>query len=253
MYKTNTLEEVLCQLKFPPILRIESELPTAFQDEISAEYPGFQEGPVSPQVNLPPALANILAGQLMGLGSREFQFISPDGAWKVVLNREFIALSATRYRKWEEFSARLEKALSVLKLQYKLPVFLTRIGLRYRNLIRRSDFGGQKDPWSKLLAPHILGELSDANVASKVTLAARQIVISLDDRGGQVRVNHGLVVPPQGGEICYSIDIDLFTEMRTEADNGVDILKAFNRQAGKLFRWCITEYLHNALKPSDVV
>jgi len=253
VYRTNPLEEVLCQLKFPPILRIESELPTAFQDEISAEYPGFQEGPTSPQMNLPPALANIFVGQLMGPGSREFHFISPDTMWKVVLNREFIALSTSRYKRWEEFTARLEKAFSVLKSQYKFPIFFTRIGLRYKNLIRRSAFGGQKEPWSKLLSPHILGELSDPNVAPNGTLAARQIVILLDDRGGQVRLNHGLVVPVQGGEICYSIDIDLFTEIKTEVENGLDILKGFNRQAGRLFRWCITEYLHNALKPGDAV
>jgi uncharacterized protein (TIGR04255 family) len=253
VYKTNTLEEVLCQLKFPPILRIESELPTTFQDQISADYPDFQEGPISPQMNLPPALANILAGQLIGPGSREFHFVSSDGLWKVVLNREFVALSAARYRKWEDFVDRLQKVLSALKMQYRLPIFLTRVGLRYRNLIRRSDFGGQQEPWSKLLAPHILGELSDPKVAPNVTGAARQTVISLDDRGGQVRLNHGLVVPAQGGEICYSIDIDLFTEMKTEADNGLDILKAFNRQAGRLFRWCITEHLHDALKPIDVV
>jgi uncharacterized protein (TIGR04255 family) len=253
VYKTNTLEETICQLKFPPILRIESEAPATFQDQISADYPVLQEGPVSLQAILPPAIASMLASQLVGLGTREFQFISADGTWKVVLNREFIALSATRYTHWEEFSSRLRKVFSALESQYKPPTFLTRVGLRYRNTIKRSEFGSQNEPWTRLLAPHILGELSDAAVAPGITQATRQTVISLDDRGNQVRLNHGLAASPQAGEICYSIDIDLFNEARTEVADVFDRLKLFNRQAGRLFRWCITEHLHNALGPDVVV
>jgi len=251
VYKTNTLEEAICQIKFPPILRIESEPPATFQDNISGEYPILQESPLPDQVNLPPAVANILANQL-GFGFREFQFISADGTWKVGLNREFIALSTTHYTNWDEFSARLRKLLSALESQYKPPAFFTRVGLRYRNVIKRSDFGSQNEPWSRLLEPRILGELSDPDVAPSITQAARQTVISLDEDGGQVRLLHGLV-SPGGGEVCYSIDIDIFTETRTEATDVFDILKVFNRQAGRLFRWCITEHLHNALGPEIVV
>jgi uncharacterized protein (TIGR04255 family) len=253
VYKTNTIEETICQLKFPPILRIESEPPAAFQDQISTDYPILREGAIPQQANLPPAIANILASQLMGLGLREFQFISADGTWKVVLNREFIALSTTRYTNWEEFSSRLQRVFSALQSQYKPPAFATRVGLRYKNVIKRSAFGGQNEPWSKFLALHILGELSDADVAPSITQATRQTSISLDDSGGQVRLNHGLVAPPQEGEVCYSIDIDLYSELRTEVADVFNILKVFNRQAGRLFRWCITEHLHNALGPDVVV
>jgi uncharacterized protein (TIGR04255 family) len=251
VYKTNTLKEVICQLKFPPILRIESEPPATFQDQISAEYPLLNEGPLAP--NLPPALANMLAGQLMGPGSREFQFTSADGTWKIVLNREFLALSTVHYTHWDEFCSRLRKASSALESQYKPPAFLTRVGLRYKNVIKRSDFGSQSEPWSRLLAPHILGELADSGVAPSIISAARQTVFALNERGGQVRLNHGLIVPPQGGEICYSIDIDLYTDARTEIENVFDLLKEFNQHAGRLFRWCITEHLHNALGPGAAV
>jgi uncharacterized protein (TIGR04255 family) len=43
VYRNNPLTEVVCQLRFPPILSIESELPVKFQDAIREMYPSFQE------------------------------------------------------------------------------------------------------------------------------------------------------------------------------------------------------------------
>jgi uncharacterized protein (TIGR04255 family) len=252
IYKTNPLEEVICQLKFPPILRIESELPATFQDQISAEYPLLEDSSV-PQLNLPPVVARFLASDLGRAGNRQFEFVSTDRVWKVVLNREFIALSTTKYTRWEEFSSRLERALSALRMQYKPPAFFLRVGLRYRDLIKRSEFGEQNERWSRLLMPHILGELSDSQVEPSILYATRQTVFSLDERAGRVRLVHGLAMHSEGGEVCYSIDSDFYTEERTEVTNVFDSLKLFNRQAGRLFRWCITEHLHKALGPEIIL
>jgi uncharacterized protein (TIGR04255 family) len=253
IYGKNPLEEVICQLKFPPILRIESEPPAGFQDAISDEYPILEDNPV-PQLNLPPALAKFLSGELMGpAANKQYQFASADAAWKVALNREFIAVSTTRYTRWEEFSSRLEKAVAALKTQYKLPTFIVRVGLRYRDTIKRSEFGDPNERWSRLLKPHILGELSDGRVEPSILQAARQTLISLGEHGEQVRLIHGLAVPAQGGEVCYSIDSDFFTEERMEVPNAVETLKIFNRHAGRLFRWCITEHLHHALGPDVII
>jgi uncharacterized protein (TIGR04255 family) len=252
VYTKNPLEDVVCQLKFPPILRIESEPPAAFQDRISDEYPILEDNPVQ-QLSLPPAVARILSGEMIGAAqNRQYQFVSSDGAWKLVLNREFLALSTGQYKRWEEFSSRLRRAMVALESQYKPPAFLTRIGLRYKDVIRRSDFGGTDEPWSRLLTPQILGELADERVEPSILQAARQTLISLSERGAQVRLIHGLAVPPERGEVCYSIDSDFFTEERTEIAHAFDVLKVFNRQAGRLFRWCITKYLHDALGPEVI-
>jgi uncharacterized protein (TIGR04255 family) len=252
IYRKNPLDEVICQLKFPPILRIESELPAAFQDALSADYPLLEENP-GPQLNLPPAIAKILAVDFGSAGTnRQFQFASSDAAWRVVLNREFIALSTTKYRRWEDFRSRLARALAAIDTQYKPPAFFVRVGLRYKDVIRRSEFGRADEQWNQLLKPHILGELSDSRAEPSILQAARQTLISLHERGAQVRLVHGLMVPPQGGEVCYSIDSDFFTQERTEVTDVFDVLKLFNRQAGRLFRWCITERLHDALGPEII-
>jgi uncharacterized protein (TIGR04255 family) len=253
VYQTNPLEEVICQLRFPPILRIESELPATFQDQISTEYPLLEDSSI-PQLNLPPAVARLLAGDLIGTaGSRQFQFVSADRVWKIVLSREFISLTTTKYSRWEEFSSRLERALTALRTQYKPPTFFLRVGLRYRDLIRRSEFGNPNERWSSLLMPHILGELSDAQVEPSILQTAHQTLISIDERGSRVRLVHGLAVRPEGEEVCYSIDSDFFTEEKTEVTDVFNSLKLFNRQAGRLFRWCITDHLHNALGPEVIL
>ena len=47
--KTAPLDEVICQVKFSPILSIAKELPTDFQEAIRNRFPGFeiQQGVVS--------------------------------------------------------------------------------------------------------------------------------------------------------------------------------------------------------------
>ena len=46
IYSSNQLGEVICQLRFPDILSIETKLPADFQDAIRAEFPrcGFKFG-----------------------------------------------------------------------------------------------------------------------------------------------------------------------------------------------------------------
>ena len=41
IYQNNTLGEVVCQLRFPTILRIEASSPADFQDAIREAYPLF--------------------------------------------------------------------------------------------------------------------------------------------------------------------------------------------------------------------
>ena len=39
IYHKNPLTDVICQLRFPPILKIDSEIPSLFQDTIREQYP----------------------------------------------------------------------------------------------------------------------------------------------------------------------------------------------------------------------
>jgi uncharacterized protein (TIGR04255 family) len=252
IYRTNPLEEVICQLKFPPILKIDSEPPAAFQDHIRGEYPLLKENP-GPQLSLPPAIAKMFASDFPAFATNKvYQFVSPDEVWTVGLSREFVALSTNQYSRWEDFRVRLDRLFATLLAEYK-PAFLVRVGLRYRDVIKRSKVGKPQAPWTEFLAPHILGELADDAVAPSVVQTTRDTIFTLPEvRGGRVRMIHGLAPSQPPGEMYYSIDSDYYTEERMEVNHVFDALNSFNRQAGRLFRWCITRQLHDALGPSFV-
>jgi len=251
IYNRNPLEEVICQLKFPPILRIESESPAAFQESIRERYPLFSEKPRE-RLPVPDEIAKLIAENVpLTLANPSYEFASANAAWKVTLTRDFLALTSTKYQKWEEFREHLEIPLNALTRIYA-PSFYTRIGLRYRDVIKRSELGLAGVGWGSLLMPHITGELSVKEIAPRIKHVARETVIALEDETSKVRIQHGLARSGKNGEQCYVVDSDFFRSQRTETGNVIQVLTIFNRQAGRLFRWCITDQLHEAMGPRVV-
>jgi uncharacterized protein (TIGR04255 family) len=251
IYEINPLEEVICQLRFPPILRIDSEAPAAFQERVRQNYPLLREKKGLASLGLPPEIAKMLPAELpFRAVNGGYEFLSEDEANTLSLTRDFLALSTRRYLRWERFSHDLQMPFQTLMEEYA-PTFFSRTGLRYRNVIRRSALNLDNADWSALLRPYVAGELASLDVAGQIDEAASQIVIRLDDELGKVRLQHGLV-KAETGEICYIIDSDFFTERKTEIRDVFRVLDEFNRWAAKLFRWCITDTLHNAMRPQPI-
>jgi uncharacterized protein (TIGR04255 family) len=251
VYEKNPLDEVICQLRFPAILKIDSQEPAGFQEAIRKDYPIFEEPQGLPVERgappIPPEMLRVMGA--MGIKTRPvYKFKSADDRWTVALAREFVALTDRDYETWETFKAHLEAPLNALQSEYQ-PAFFTRIGLRYRDVIRRSELGLADVPWSELLAPHIAGELGSLP-EQEVEATTRQVEIRLET--GRVRAVHGLAKDEETSESMYFIDADFFVEGRTEAKDVQTTLKFFNRRAGRLFRWCIGDRLHAAMRPNPL-
>ena len=252
LYAKNPLDEVVCQLRFPPILRIDSEVPAAFQEQIRAFFPLFKEK-TQPEIELelPKDQASLLGSKLAS-GKRQvaYEFTSEDGKWLVALNRDFLALKCHSYSRWEEFKERFELPVQTFVKEYR-PAYYSRVGLRYVDGIRCKSLGLDNVPWAELLKPHITGELCMPEVAAAVDNTSRDISIRLNGNEGVVRIRHGLGTSKSTGEICYVIDADFYTDQKTEIADATGILNHFNRKAGQLFRWCIADKLHDAMEPRD--
>ena len=102
-YRNAPAHEVICQLRFPSILTINSVEPADFQEAIRAEFPQYARR----QDAAPP--------RITGLGSPNpkveqqppgpnHNFVSEDNQWKLNLTKDFIALSTVHYPGWEEFA-----------------------------------------------------------------------------------------------------------------------------------------------------
>lgn len=249
IYEKNPLVEVICQLKFPRILRIDAELPVAFQDEIRATFPIFRQSTTIDIRNLPQDLA-CLAGlnTALGVGQPTYEFSSADGTWKATLTSQFLALVTTKYHRWEEFKERLRLPLEALVKIYN-PPFFTRLGLRYQDVIKRSSLGLNQVSWCELLQERILGELATPDVEEAAIEVARNLLLQLGEDGHKVRIQHGFAKTEQDPEYCYLIDCDFFVELQTEPNYATRVLDRLNKESGRLFRWCIKPRLHDAMGP----
>jgi uncharacterized protein (TIGR04255 family) len=255
IYKKNPLEQVICQLRFPPILRIDTEVPANFQDAIRQEYPLFDEKQ-EVRDDLPPEVLAQIPPEFRRLfnisGRKAYDFKSLNEQWIVNLTRDFVALTANDYSTWEKFRTQFEQPFTALLNEYTLPLF-TRVGLRYQNVIRRSQLGLEKTPWPDLLQPHIAGALAAPGIEEDSVLNSAQIIeIRLANDYGRVQLRHGFAVDDETGELCYLIDSDFFAEKLKESNDVSDRLDRFNRRAGRLFRWCITPRLHEAMGPGNI-
>jgi len=253
IYEKNPLEEVICQLRFPPILKIDSETPTEFQECIRNQYPLYQTKSIGKlPAGLPDDLAKILAVDFSILPTgKAHEFVSRDEKWRLSLTKTFLALSCSQYRRWEDFKEHLQRPLLALEGIYK-PAFYTRLGLRYRDVIRRSVLSLGEAAWSELLQPWIAGAIAQPEIADDIQENEAAFLAKLPDNQGSVRVRHGIALDEATKERCYLIDADFFDEAQTETPHAVDKLDYLNRQSRYLFRWCISDRLHQAMVPRAI-
>ncbi|MEO0688311.1 MAG: TIGR04255 family protein, partial [Cyanobacteria bacterium J06649_11] len=95
----------------------------------------------------------------------------------------------------------------------------------------------------------------DPNLSSSLQTIMKNLVLKIEN--GQINLKHGLVnvKDPQRNtdKNAYLFDADFYTEQKIEGEQDVwDLLNQFNRTAGNLFRWSITDDLHNAMEPQSV-
>lgn len=248
IYEKNPLEQVICQVRFPPILRIAEEVPAEFQERIRRDYPLFES-----RSQIPASLPDEVLRVITHTGGPEWQryvsdFSSENGNWTVSLASGFLALTTKQYTRWEVFSERLESVLNALVAEYN-PAFYTRVGLRYRDIIKRSKIGLDDVSWSNLLDSQIAGELASYEVSHNLREKLTNTLVALDNDGEFVRIHHGLGRDNRDEEIVYLVDSDFFTEKRVPIEELSNLLDVFNRYGRNLFRWCIKDKLHEAMEP----
>jgi uncharacterized protein (TIGR04255 family) len=253
VYQRNPLAEVICQLRFPPVLRIEAELPAAFQDRIRQRLPiyrGDESAGVLGGIAVPDEVMQVVRSSFPGVLQKQPRaFSSADEKWTVTLAKDFLALATSDYSRWENFRGHLDAAVQALEQVYE-PAFYSRIGLRYRDVIRRSALGLETQGWQELLRHHLAGEVIAPEVSAFIEKTTCQTLIRLQNFDSRVQIRHGLL--ESQGESCYVIDSDFFTQNRTERSDVFATLQYFNTQAHRLFRWCISERLHEAMGPQPI-
>ena len=240
IYDNNQLGEVICQLRFPEILSIETELPAKFQDAIRDIFPRYavrkeQTGPNSQTNN--------------------YQFATDDGLWRVNLTSKFISLSTNRYRRWEEFAAMLDKPLAAFIQLYK-PACFDRVGLRYLNFFSRKKLDMEDTPFRELFEPAYLGLLAEEDVLEHAT-SRSGVDAEMAIRGNcRLKLHAGpgkvTIAGKADEEVKFILDLDLYMSARVPVNLSAGALQTLHSQAYGVFRGAITKKLHDAMEPEEV-
>lgn len=255
------LAQVICQVRFSPVLRLNQQEEVApFQEEVRARYPGFV---------LEPAVALMITPQgvvQQDSGSKNYRFADVEAGVVLVLGVDFVAIETRDYVAIEDVIERIRDAVSLVQRFYS-PAQRTRLGLRFTNELRFEAADVQTQV-REALNPQLLGPLGDPDLAAAVETT--QSVIHLrTEAGNMLQVIHGL--NPQGGttvlpmpgttparvpqEPFYLLDFDAYASdpVALSADAVAEQAMVFNDQIRTLFAWSTTpEYRTNILGQRDL-
>jgi len=256
LYKKNPLVEVVCQFRFPTILRIRERQLADFQDRIRKDYPVYseQEPSIAVSQQVPKEFVAIIEQIKMPtpFGLIAHRFSTKDTLRFISLSDEFMALAETKYERWETFKMEIIKAEDTLNRIYE-PAMYSRVGLRYRDIISRHNLGLTKVGWKDLLKSQFIAELGDKDISNSIARIQTKTVFKITEiPDGRITLVHGLTKPPKSDEECYMLDADFSVERKEGVNEPFEILDEFNRMAGRLFRWAITKKLHNAMEPRAI-
>lgn len=250
IYRNNQLADVICQLRFPEILTIAANPPVEFQEAIRGEFPQFLRRQEAPAPKLSGTPGNFtLQNQPATVN---YQFSSADGVWRVNLTSRFISLACSKYTRWEDFAAHLDKPLAAFIQIYK-PAYFERVGLRYLNFISRQDLGLEGTPFSRLIAPCYLGPLMEEDV-NEAAASRCSVDAEMSIRGGcRVKLHAGPGLVKRNGrqeqEVKFVFDQDLYMPGQVPVNLSAGALQSLHSQADSLFRGAITDTLHDAMEP----
>ena len=260
-YLKNPLEQVVAQVRFPPILKLRAEPPAELQTRWK-DYPQahvMQVEGVTVQLVPEPQMPQRMPAETA------YVFGTADGRYSVEVKPESLTLSTARYESWELFWQRFEQLLRDVLSLYPVGQIL-RIGLRYVDVIDRETAELDGVPWRELICPELLGPLCSDRVQPASVRAAQTFYELQLDGGSALNLRGGLgtkVVADAAGvnsqRSVFVIDSDFYFPGAIDAvglEPDLDAIRAcfrdFNVQAGGLFEWAATPRLRDALHPEPV-
>lgn len=235
--KNNPLERVLIQLRFHPILLIDSKEPVDFQEKIRDKFPYY-----SSFIN---KLSN--NNELQDIKKNYIFRKNQNGNEYIILNRDSISLNTDKYDKWENFKKNFKLALDSFESIYK-PNLYTRIGLRYTDIISRKKLNKPKYKWSNLINEKYLGFISEE---FEIIYNKNQYIIRLDKKNNIANISTSIEKRDYDNN-CFCIDTDLsfIGEVKNnEIEKRINCLHSYSRP---IFRNIITKKLHEILKDNTL-
>lgn len=239
------LTNVLCQVRFPPILSIARGQPVMFQEAIRHRFPEMEvDQNISVRVSMEGAHQGSRNAEV---AARGFQFSTPDGSSTATLSPESYSLLTSKYTVWGDFAADLAAIHEAAMATYQLP-YGHRIGLRYVNQLDRERTGRTSlADLAAFLRPELV-----ALVRTDAWDQAEQVVSHIVVREGDVHLLIRVVARPQlddeDGPLVL-LDLDCFEEGQLDLSNLIDRCDRYHNLVYRAFRWAIKPDALEAFSP----
>lgn len=239
--ENSPLVEVVCQVRFPPILRISEGEPSEFQEHIRSQFP-YVESEYGLLVQIPkPGSKGPLLTEPQ---AKTFRFHTSDKQTTISLATDFYALSSKDYTSWKNFAQYLDLAHRAMQVVYT-PIYATRIGLRYINRITLANTGySTVSDLFDLLRPELTAQLRSSAWSRPIEM--RSTLVLTDDAAKlTLRTGYG----EEQGQSFFLLDFDYFEEGQLNLDNLIERCGNYNNIIYRVFRWCILDERFNVFQP----
>lgn len=247
-YENNVLVGVIAQVYFPALLEIKQNIPDEFQKKVRKNFPLFEEFETTELE------VNEDQNDFKHNKGKVYTFENEDKDTKIILSHEYISIVTQNYINWEQFKPNIIHALNSLCEIYEIP-FYTRVGLRYKNVVRPSVFGMTKEEmnWEDYIKPALSGCFGDKDITGEVIEEyTANLTIDLQDDLSKLNVTYGLVDKFDKTEIGFLLDNDFFTTSEIKGnENAISQMDEYNRRSHDFFRWAIEPRLHEAMVPKE--
>lgn len=231
------LKLALAQVRFPIILPIsQPNAPqvASFQESIRDDYPIYQE---QNNISFSMVMDNVEQSPQLAGQSQIFHTLKSEDGWDIVLNRDAVSLSTTKYRTKEEFVDRFSKIVEAVQSNFN-PNKVTRLGVRF---IDRVEDDAVLKNLNKYINPAFLGLFPDITQSSLM-----QSLLTIDKKTS-MNLKWGLFDPNQPipgvnihphPNVSWVLDSDIFVENFTSFDPNeiTSITRDFSGSAYAMFR-----------------
>lgn len=230
---TPPLEEVVCQVRFPPILKISAEEPVELQELIRNYFPEIEKRHVfqfqlpTPGNPLPPSAEN---------QSISFVFTDVDKETQATLSPSFYAVSTKKYRGWRKFLEILQVVHAAVTSTYR-PAYATRVGLRYINRLTTEN--------TEAATRHEIFDLVKAELTATLRgtvwdNANEMIgVVNFADPPAQLNLRYGYEVDESVP--TFLLDFDYFEEGKIDLAEVIARCNQYHDVIYRAFRWVVKD------------
>jgi uncharacterized protein (TIGR04255 family) len=231
--KKPPLNEVICQVKFPPILRISKETPVNFQEAIRSRFPELEiEQGVLLQLGISPASEN----PVMETAPKIFRFKSSDSKSSVALAPDFFALSTNAYTHWGNFRNEFMFIEQAARNEFSFP-YINRIGLRFINRFTRKNTGCKT--FFELL--DLFRDELTCFIRSEAWTEPNNMISQIGLSDNKAKLNLGFGFAKEQKEQFILLDFDYFEDSQIEFKNLSEKIDQYHTKIYQAFRWCLKD------------